>query len=81
MKQLVELQFMYMARPHSKVREAFLHALCKNITDMVKESGFSDELEIAFLALAIKAFGSKLSERKELCWRALDALDVLFSSS
>ena len=44
---------MYMTRPHLKVGEKFLDALCKNI----KELELSEELENSFLALAIKAFG------------------------
>ena len=77
MKELVVLQFMYMTRPHLKVGERFLDALCTNI----KKLSLSEELEISMLALAIKAFGAKLTQRQELCGRALDALDVLFPSS
>lgn len=77
MKQLVALQFMYMTRPHLRVGKKFFDALCKNI----KEFDLSEELENSMLALAIKAFGSKLSQRQELCGRALDMLDILFPDS
>lgn len=37
----------------------------------------NEELENRLMALAIKAFGSKPAKRSELCFRALDAIEVL----
>lgn len=71
---LVKFQFMYMTRSPLRVREAFLNRLTENIKDMKLQN---EELETTFLALAIKAFGSKPEWRRELCERALDALDIL----
>ena len=73
---LVKFQFMYMTRSPLRVQEAFLIRLVENIKDMRLQN---EELETTFLALAIKAFGSKPEWRRELCGRALDALDVLNS--
>lgn len=74
---LVKFQFMYMTRSPLRVREAFLSRLIENIRDMKLQN---EELETTFLALAIKAFGSKPEWRRELCGRALDALDILVPS-
>lgn len=71
---LVKFQFMYMPCSPLRVREALLSRLIENIKDMELQN---EELETTFLALAIKAFGSKPKWRRELCGRALDALDVL----
>ena len=71
---LVKVQFMYMARPNLHVKERFFDALVKNIRDLK----LSENLEVEFLALAIKAFGSKLEGRQELCSRALDILERIY---
>ena len=71
---LVRFQFMYMTRSPLRVREGFLDRLIQNIRDMQLEN---EELETTFLALAIKARGSDPEWRRELCGRALDALDIL----
>lgn len=70
---VIKFQFLYMMRPNLHVRERFLDALCRNIQNLK----LSKNLELEFLALAIKAFGSKLKQRQELCSLALDALDAL----
>jgi hypothetical protein len=74
---LVKVQFMYMSRPNLKVKEHFLDALIQNIKDLK----LSDDLENSLLALAIKAFGSKLRERELLCDRALDIIEALWTTS
>ena len=71
---LVRFQFMYMTRSPLRVREGFLDRLIQNIRDMQLEN---EELERTFLAFAIKARGSAPEWRRELCGRALDALDIL----
>jgi hypothetical protein len=74
---VVKFQFLYMLRPNLHVKERFFEGLVDNI----KNLKLSDRLEIEFLALAIKAFGSKLKQRQELSSLALDALDALFPDS
>lgn len=71
---VVKFQFLYMLRPNLHVKERFFEALAENI----KNLKLPDRLEIEFLTLAIKAFGSKLRQRQELCSLALDALDALY---
>ncbi len=72
---VVRLSFTYIAcvKP-LRVGEKFLAKLCENI----KKLEFPERLEEHFIALAIAAFGSRPAHRRDLCCRALDALDVLF---
>jgi len=69
---LVKLEFAYMMH-NFRAGEKFLDALNKNIERLQ----LPKKLELNFMALAISAFGSKLSHRQLLCSRALDALDIL----
>jgi len=71
---VVRFQFMYMTRSPLRVGEKFLDKLVQNIQDINLEH---KELENSFLAVAIKAFGSKPDHRRELCSRAPDALEIL----
>jgi len=71
---LVKLQFMYMTRSPLRVKEVFLDRLCQNIKDIHLRN---EELENAFLAIAIMAFGAKRMQRIEFCNKALDALNAL----
>lgn len=70
---IVKFQFMYMTRPHLRVREEFLTALCRNIEKLE----LSKQSELEFLALAIAAFKAKMARRQEICSIALCALDAL----
>lgn len=75
--EIVKFQFVYMLRPNLHVKERFFEGLVQNI----KNLKLPDRLEIEFLALAIKAFGSRLKQRQELCSLALNALYILFPDS
>ena len=71
---VVEFQFAYMTRSPFRVREGFLDKLIQNIREMDLNH---EELEKRFIALAIRAFGSEPGFRRELCSKALEALEIL----
>jgi hypothetical protein len=69
---LVRLQFLYLMRRPFRVRESFLDCLCSNLRAL----HFPGRLELALIAIAIKAFGAGPDSREELSCRALDAIDL-----
>jgi hypothetical protein len=76
---LTRFQIAYMSRPYLKVGEEFLDKLFVNIGDIGfrKMGKVGVALEDELIAIVIRAFGSKLRERQELCGQALDALETL----
>jgi hypothetical protein len=76
---LTRFQIAYMTRPYLKVKEEFLNKLFENIAEIgFRKMGKTGvKLEDELIALVIRAFGSGLQERQNLCGHALEALEIL----
>ena len=69
---VIELQCLYMMRPHCKVRKCLTGALIENIQDL----NLPETLEVDLLAKVIVAERGKPDTRRELLNRVLDLIEA-----